>query len=111
MAKEKKHSIASVIGFCLAILSVLCVLFYAFNDQITHTFGGRLFHRLDTPVAITLFVSHISAYVFSIKGLITAKRKKLKSKGLSIAGLCILVPQTAIIILALLFLLVIASFG
>ena len=111
MSKEKKYSKAAMIGFTLAIVSVLCVLFFAFNDQITHTFGGRLFHLLDTPVAISLFASHIAGYVFSILGLKRAKRKKLKGKGLAIAGLAILVPQTVIIVLALVVLLIIASAG
>ena len=107
----KKLSIASVIGFALAIISLILIQFYVFNDAFMRAFSGWVFQRLTTPVNIGIVLSHVGGYVFSILGLRNAKRKKLKGKGFSIAGLIILVLQTALIVIALLFLLMIASSG
>ena len=109
--KDKKISIASVTGFSLAVISLILIQFFVFNDAFMRAFSGRVFHRLEIPVTIGIALSHIGGYVFSILGLKNINRKKLKGKGFSIAGLFILVPQTALIVLAFCILFMIASGG
>ncbi|MCR5329093.1 MAG: hypothetical protein K6E12_09640 [Saccharofermentans sp.] len=109
--KDKKLSIASVIGFSLAVLSLVLIQFFVFNDSIMRAFSGWVFHRLEIPVTIGIALSHIGGYVFSILGLKNINRKKLRGKGFSIAGLFILVPQTALIVIAFLVIFLIASSG
>ena len=108
---DKKYSIASVIGFSLMMLSVLIGQFFIFNDSMVHILGRKVFDAVFNPLLICLFATHIAGLVFSIIGLRTAVREKLKGKGFSIATIVIFLIELAIIILIFGLLLMIALGG
>lgn len=71
----------------------------------------QMSHAVFNPLLICLFATHIAGLVFSIIGLRTAVREKLKGKGFSIATIVIFLVELAIIILIFGLLLMIALGG
>ena len=111
MAEQgKERSKYSVIGFSLIMASVVMLLFFALNDLMIHLLGRELFDITATVFGISILPVSIAGLVLSIKGLVTASRKKQKGKAFSIVGIVLFIAG-AVLALPALYILLLVMFG